>query len=66
MTQQLHQFINKSGDKLELNCIVDGTHDMPIYKGVILPCGRTARPQIAKAMAHIFIVYQGDKWYLLS
>ena len=65
MAKERHQFINKSGDKLELTCIVDGTHEVPIYKGILLPCGRTAKPQIAKALVQIFIVYRRDKWYLL-
>jgi hypothetical protein len=65
MAKERHQFINKSGDKLELTCIVDGTDEVPIYKGILLPCGRTAKPQIAKALAQIFIVYRRDKWYLL-
>ena len=66
MAKEMHQFINRSGDKLELACIVDGTSELPIYKGILLPCGRTAKPQIAKALAQIFIVYRREKWYLLG
>lgn len=66
MTNKMHQFISPSGNKLNLACIVDGTDELPIYKGIVLPCGRIAKPQIAKAAARIFMVYRGEKWYLLS
>lgn len=66
MPKQTCQFINATGTKLDLVCVLEDAKGCVTYCGVILPEGRTAKPKFVKGDTKIYITYQKDKWYLID